>query len=59
MADVIEEAAGNCHSFPMLSSYGGVKDGDDYDDNDISPILSFYDDVKGMIKGSMVINMIM
>ena len=38
---------------------GGVKDGDDYDDNDISPILSFDDDVKGMIKGSMVINMIM
>ena len=57
MADVIEEAAGNCHSSPMLSSYGGVKDGDDYDD--ISPILSFDDDVKGMIKGSMVINMIM
>ena len=38
---------------------GGVKDGDDYDDNDISPMLSFYDDVKDMIKGSRVIMMIM
>ncbi len=61
MADVIEEAAGNCHTAPRCSHLvvGGVKDGDDYDDNDISPMRSFHDDVKGMIKGSRVIIIIM